>query len=163
MDLQDSLMASNSLLQRLEDFYRGKSWVTDQVGTVVFDMDSTVAFKKITGYHHSVAEQLAHLIAWRNFAVQKFSGNDNFDLEDNSPEDWPEPNDWSQLRDQFAECHQNLLASIRNFDPQKWDALVPLRAYSFLYLANGIIEHDYYHFGQINALLAAIRTAGPSC
>lgn len=159
MNLRNSPLAGESLLQRLENFYNGNSWVTNQVGIGVFDIDSRVAFKKLPGYHHSVAQILAHLIAWRNFGVQKLSGNGNFDIEDNSPADWPVPNDWPQLKDRFVICHKNLFMAISNFDPEKWDSRVPLREYSFLYLANGIIEHDYYHFGQINALLAAIRNS----
>ena len=145
------------VLQQLNDFYNGDSWVTDKLGIQVFSHTSTVAFKKVPGHSHSVAQQVAHINAWRNFAVQKLTGNDNFDIEDNSPEDWPAPAEWNTLRKEFETCHQNLLKAIKNFPVAEWHSKVPLRSYSYLYLINGIVEHDYYHFGQINVLLAAIR------
>ena len=146
-----------NILKQLDDFYNGRSWVTDKLGKKVFYLTSPVAFKKVAGHSHSVAELIVHINAWRNFGVQKLTGNDDFDIEDNSPGDWPGPADWNTIQKEFETCHQNLLTAIKNFPLEKWHAIVPLRSYSFLYLINGIVEHDYYHFGQINSLLAAIR------
>lgn len=148
---------TQSVLKQLDDFDNGDSWVTDKVGKKIFALSSSIAFKKIANHTHSVAEQVAHVIAWRNFVVQKLTGNNNFDIEDNSSADWPEPAEWKKLETEFETCHQNLLTAIKNFPDEKWHSTVPLRSYSFLYLINGIVEHDYYHFGQINSLLAAIK------
>jgi uncharacterized damage-inducible protein DinB len=145
------------VLKQLNDFYNGDSWVTDKLGINVFSHTPAVAFKKVSGHSHSVAQQVAHINAWRNFGVQKLTGNDNFNIEDNSPGDWPEPVDWNVIKKEFETCHQNLIAAITKFPDEKWHSTVPGRSYSFLYLINGIVEHDYYHFGQINVLLAAIR------
>jgi uncharacterized damage-inducible protein DinB len=145
------------VLKQLDDFYNGDSWVTDKLGINVFSHTPVVAFKKVSGHSHSVAQQVAHINAWRNFAVQKLTGNDKFDIEDNSPKDWPEPVEWNAVKKEFETCHENLLTAIKNFPDEKWHATVPLRSYSFIYLLNGVVEHDYYHFGQINVLLAAIR------
>lgn len=147
-----------NILQQLDGLYNGKSWVTDEIGRNVFSYPESVAFKRIAGHSHSAAEQVVHIIAWRNFAVQKLTGNDDFDIKDNSPQDWPEPQVWPAIQKDFEVCHQNILTAIQNFPIEKWHSIVPLRSYSFLDLINGILEHDYYHFGQINVLLAAIRS-----
>lgn len=157
MDNNNFSAIKDSVLKKLDDFNKGKSWVTDKLGKNVFSNSPSVAFKRVDNYSHSVAEQLAHIIAWRNFAVQKLTGNDNFNIEDNSPADWPKPSEWSALRREYESCHQELLAAIKNFPIEQLDSKVPGRSYSYLYLINGIVEHDYYHFGQINSLLAAIK------
>ena len=154
----DNLMAlKQSIFKQLDDSNNGRSWVTDKLGKNVFSHSPSIAFKKVNNYSHSVAEQLAHIIAWRNFVVQKLTGNNNFNIEDNSPADWPEPSEWNALGKEYENCHQNLLDAIKNFPVEQLNVKVPGRNYSFLYLISGIVHHDYYHFGQINSLLAAIR------
>ena len=158
MEKHDELkIVIEGVLKQLTDFNNGNSWVTDKLGEKVFSLSSSVALKKVDNYSHTVAEQLAHIIAWRNFAVQKLTGNSNFDIEDNSPSDWPEPPGWTTLGKEYETCHQNLIEAIKNFPVEQLNAKVPGRSYSFIYLINGIVEHDYYHFGQINSLVAAIK------
>ena len=145
------------ILKQLNDFYDGNSWVTDNMKKKIFSLEPSIAFKKAANHSHSVAQQIAHIIAWRNFVVQKLTGNGNFDIEDNSLNDWPEPSDWNALIKEFKTHHENLIAAIKNFPVEQWNSKVPGRNYSFIYLINGIVEHDYYHYGQIGAVLAAIR------
>ena len=156
MDDDNLIVLKESILKQLDDFNNGISWVTNKSGREVFSISALAAFKKVENHSHSVAEQLAHIIAWRNFAVQKLTGNDDFDIEDNTAADWPEPREWNDLEHAYEKCHQDLFSAIKNFPLEKWHSIVPLRNYTFLYLIYGIIEHDYYHFGQINSLLAAI-------
>jgi len=146
-----------SVLNQLDDFNNGNSWVTDKLGKNVFSLSSAVAFKKVDNYTHSIAEQVAHIIAWRNFVIQKLRQNYNFDIKDNSPADWPETPEWNTLSKEYETCNQDLSDAIKNFPVEQLTTKVPGRSYSYMYLINGIVEHDYYHFGQINSLLAAIK------
>ncbi|HWH62703.1 MAG TPA: hypothetical protein VNS50_05495, partial [Ginsengibacter sp.] len=96
------------ILKQLNDFYDGNSWVTDNMKKKIFSLEPSIAFKKAANHSHSVAQQIAHIIAWRNFVVQKLTGNGNFDIEDNSLNDWPEPSDWNALIKEFKTHHENL-------------------------------------------------------
>jgi uncharacterized damage-inducible protein DinB len=142
---------------QLGDFYTGNSWVTDNVSNRVFPITSFAAFKKISGHHHSIAELMCHIIAWRNFAIQKLTGNNEYDIEDNSIADWPVPVEWDTVQNEFEVCHHNLLNAIENFAIEQWHSKVPRRNYTYLFLINGIVQHDYYHYGQIASLLAALK------
>ena len=142
---------------QLAEFYNGDSWVTDNFSKKVLSIESGEALKKIQGHNHSVAQLVGHITAWRNFALQKLIGNNDYDVEDQSAVDWPEPNDWNVICGEFELCHQNLLTAIENFPVDRWNSSVPGRNYSFLYLITGIIQHDYYHYGQIGSVLAAIK------
>ena len=157
MDNNNLRILTENIIKQLDDFNNGNSWVTDKLGKNVFSISPSITFKKVASHTHSVAEQLAHIVAWRNFAVQKLTGNNNFNIEDNSAADWPEPPEWNTLGKEYETCHQNLLEAIKNFPVEQLSSKVPGRSYSFMYLINGIVEHDYYHFGQINSLLAAIK------
>ena len=148
------------LKKQLIDFYTGNSWVTDNFSKKVLSIGPGEALKKIQGHNHSVIQLVGHIIAWRNFALQKLTGNDDYDIEDESPVDWPDPKDWNIVCREFESCHQNLLTAIEKFPSERWNTTVPGRNYSFIYLVAGIIQHDYYHYGQIGSVLAAIRKNG---
>ena len=143
--------------KQLAEFYNGDSWVTDNFSKKVLSIEPGEALKKIQGHNHSVAQLVGHITAWRNFALQKLTGNNGYDIKDESFENWPEPNDWNVICGEFELCHQNLLTAIENFPVDRWNSRVPGRNYSFIYLITGIIQHDYYHYGQIGSVLAAIK------
>jgi len=142
---------------QLTDFYTGDSWVTDNFSEKVLSIEPGEALKKIQGHNHSIIELVGHIIAWRNFALQKLTGNDDYDVENNSAVDWPAPDDWDVIRREFEVCQKNLFTAIENFPVDRWNNIVPGRNYSFIYLITGIIQHDYYHYGQIGSVLAAIK------
>ena len=141
---------------QLAEFYDGTSWVTENFKTKVLSIEPVNASLKTPGHSHSVTQLVAHITSWRNFAVQKLTGNSDYNIQDNSTEDWPD-DEWKVVRMEFESCHKNLLKAIENFPPEGWNSKVPGRNYSFLYLINGIVEHDYYHYGQIGSLMAAIK------
>ncbi|MEO8412958.1 MAG: DinB family protein [Ginsengibacter sp.] len=157
MDNAAMQVLTEGIIKQLSDFYKGDPWVTDNLIDKVFSLGPDIAFKKVLGHSHSIAQQVAHIRAWRNFVVQKLTGNGNFDIKDNSLSDWLEPTDWRALSVEFETGHNNLLAAIKNFPVDQWHSTVPGRSYSFIYLISGIVEHDYYHFGQIGSILAAIK------
>ena len=142
---------------QLSEFYNGDPWVTENFIDKVLSINANDAIKKTNGHSHSVAQLAGHIIAWRNFAIQKLTGNNDYDIEDDSPANWPVTTDWPAICKQFELCHNQLLYAINNMRFNRWSSKVPGRNYSFLYLINGIIEHDYYHYGQIGSLLAAIH------
>lgn len=145
------------VIKQLSDFYDGNSWVTDNFQKKILSLSDDVAMQKAQGSTHSIAALVCHTNAWRNFVLQKLTGNDSYDIEDNSVADWPLPTDWNAIRKEFETCHSDLINAINSFPVQKLNDTVPGRSYSFIYLLNGIVEHDYYHYGQIGAVLAAIK------
>ncbi|MEO8764567.1 MAG: DinB family protein [Ginsengibacter sp.] len=142
---------------QLAEIYDGDPWVTENLNVRVFSLKGSQALKKVKGHNHSVAQLLGHITAWRNFVLQKLTGNNDYDIKDESPVNWPEPNDWDVICSEFKKCHVKLLSAVENFPSDRWDSLVPGRNYSFLYLIAGIVQHDYYHYGQIGSVLAALK------
>ncbi|HVZ96149.1 MAG TPA: DinB family protein [Chitinophagaceae bacterium] len=145
-----------SLSKQLSDFYNGDSWVTYNLHRRIFSLDSAIAFKKLPQHHHCIAEQLQHITSWRNFAVQRLTGNNSFDIADNSISDWPQGKDWGAIKNDFLHTHYALLKAIADFDNENWILTVPGRNYSFLFLLKGVVHHDYYHYGQMTSLLAVL-------
>ena len=151
---------TDRIIRQLNDFYSEDNWVTANFKTKVLSLSSDHALQRVSGHTHSVADQVAHMLAWRNFVLQKLTGNDDFDITDNSSDDWPEVKDWSTLVKKFDETHSKLIHAIKTFPSEKLGDTVPLRDDTFTYLLNGILEHDYYHAGQIGAVLAETKRLG---
>ena len=145
------------IIQQLNNFYNGNSWVTDNFQKKILSLPGDVAMKKVPGNTHSIAALVCHINAWRNFVLQKLTGSDDYDIEDNSLADWPVPVEWDAVCKEFEACHFDLIKAIKTFPAEKLNDTVSKRSYSFIYLLNGIVEHDYYHYGQIGAVLAAIK------
>ena len=148
------------VITQLQGFYSGNNWVTENLEQKVFSLPSEKAMNKPDGHSHSVAQLVAHMHAWRNFVLQKLEGNDEFDIEDNSDSDWPPASDWDAIKKDFENGHQKLIVAIKKFPVERLNSLVPGRKYSYLFLINGIVEHDYYHYGQIGSVMAALKRTG---
>lgn len=146
-----------NIINQFNDFYNGSNWVSRNFKERILSLSEDIARKKIVNHSHSVEQLTAHIIAWRNFGFPKLAGNDDYDIEDNSLADWPVTSNWSSVQQEFDTMHYNFINAVKNFPLRKWDEQVPLRRYSFTYLLNGIVQHDYYHYGQIASLLAAIE------
>lgn len=148
---------NQNVKQQLVDFYEGALWVTEPFKIKVASLPESVALQKKEPFVYSIAGQVAHMAAWRNFVHQKISGNSAFNIEDNSPEDWPQVSDWSEVLRIFEQSQQDLLKDLDTFDLQRMNDIVPGRSYSFSYLLTGIVQHDLYHYGQIGTILAVFN------
>lgn len=161
MDNHAGLKAiTERVITQLDGFYKGNNWVTESLEKRIFSVASEKALIKLDDYGHSVAQLVLHMNAWRNFVLQKLEGNDGFDIEDNSDSDWPPTSDWDRIKKDFESCHQRLIDAIKKFPVEQLHSTVPGRKYSYLFLINGIIEHDYYHYGQIGSVMAALKRTG---
>ncbi len=145
------------VIHQLNDFYRGNSWVTNNFKERIFLLPGDVATKKAPGNTHSIAALTAHINALRNFVLQKLTGNDGFDIDDNSIAVWTVPFNWSIMQKEFENCHTDLVNAVEAFAGESLPGTVPGRTYTFLFLLNEIVEHDYYHYGQIGSVMAAIK------
>jgi uncharacterized damage-inducible protein DinB len=146
-----------NIRHQLVDFYEGSLWVTEAFKTKVAPLPGEIALWKKPPFVYSIAGQVAHMAAWRNFVHQKIVHNDGFDIEDNSPQDWPPVNDWREVLKTFEKTQEYLLTDLHNFEAGRLDAIVPGRSYNFAHLLNGLVQHDLYHYGQIGTILAVIK------
>jgi uncharacterized damage-inducible protein DinB len=152
-----SLTIVNDVIKQLNTFYNGDPWVTENFSSRILSLNPEEALAKTEGHNHTISQLVGHIAAWTNFAVQKLTGNDEYDIEDNSIVDWPAGDDWKNIRDEFEIAHKKLLVAIRDWPAEKWNAKVPGRNYTFIYLINGLLQHAWYHYGQIGSVLAAVN------
>ncbi|WP_316813395.1 DinB family protein [Pedobacter heparinus] len=143
------------IIYQMNEFYSGDPWVTENFEHKVATMDADTALKRIPDFNHTIAEIVEHMAAWRYFAVRKLKGDTEFDIIDNTNSDWPEVDSWEFTLNNFHQSQCSLIEALNNFQDEKWTTIVPQREYNFRYLLNGVLQHDYYHYGQIGCLIAA--------
>lgn len=71
-----------------------------------------------------------------------------------TPADWRVPEDtsaaaWKEAVAQVQRSGKALAEAIERFDPARLGDTVPNRQYSFYYLLHGVVQHTFYHLGQI--------------
>ncbi|SMC48357.1 DinB family protein [Pedobacter africanus] len=143
------------IIQELTVFYSGDPWVTENFEYKVATLNAETALQRISAFNHNIAEIVAHMTAWRNFVIKKLQGDITFNIVDNTKGDWPDANSWEETLSNFRLSQADLIRSLNNFSDNKWKETVPTRSYDFIYLVKGIVQHDYYHYGQIGCLIAA--------
>ena len=110
---------------------------------------------------NAIAELVAHLTAWRVFAIKKLEGDETYDVE--GSRNFPGLSNldemrWKVLLTDLKSSQERLLTLLQGMPDSKLKEVVPGREYSFYYLLHGIIQHDLYHAGQIVLLNKVARS-----
>ena len=148
-------MVFQELRKQLEDHFDGQPWYGPNLQDSLEDIDLSIIDLQVG--KHSIKDLVAHIINWRQFAIEKLSQNEVFDIQVNSAQDWmPEELlrdiSWENLLELLEITQNNLLKAIENMDRDLLEQQVKGRWYNYQHLLFGIIQHDIYHLGQINII-----------
>ncbi|SER44415.1 DinB superfamily protein [Neolewinella agarilytica] len=110
--------------------------------------------------HRTIAQLLAHMIAWREDLIKRLHELPREKIEINSPEDWPDATGKTKadfLR-AFADTKVELQKGLEKYDVSKmYDLVHPDYDYINVNILEGGAQHDIYHIGQVNMLAAILR------
>jgi hypothetical protein len=104
-----------------------------------------------------------YVTAWRIFALEKLRGNAEYDIA--TPEqDWPpvgtiNETRWQEILGELSVSQGQLLETLSLINDEKLLEIVPGREYDFYFLLHGVIQHDFYHLGQMALLKKALSIA----
>jgi uncharacterized damage-inducible protein DinB len=139
----------NRIIKALEGNINGNPWFGDNLQKQLEGIDSKKATKIPVGLNHSIAEILTHMMAWRQFVVEKLNGNAEYEV-------WEIPSlniaEWENILTQLADNQAILLETIYKKGEEQLDLKVDNRQYNFRFILAGIIQHDIYHIGQISII-----------
>ena len=144
-------MISSTFSQHVRDSFSGRPWF----GEALMSRLDTINCEASSAQElNLVASLVKHLISWRMFVIRKLLGDAAYDIELNSPEDWPkvtirERTDWQALIDELRDSQQALLELLEAKSDAFMEATVPGKNYSYQHMLTGLLQHDAYHQGQI--------------
>lgn len=161
----DSFMNSihaKILVKTLQDSFEGRPWYGISVMEKLDTLNWRFVGAKPFGYSKSVAMLVGHMIRWRVFVLKKLQGDQDFDIEINSVEDWPKieiytEDEWNRLLLELQQTQLKLVQVVSERDETFLASQVPGRNYNFHFLIKGISEHDIYHLGQIALLYRLVN------
>lgn len=150
----------NDIIRQLHEIQDGSRWFDQCFREKTAGLTNEEFFARPLPQLHSVAEHIAHILAWRKECLLRFTGQYT-DLM-NSPEDWPDNNALQHtgraaLMDQFYESTETLVAALKDRDDSYLDTPFRDTEYNFHYLIEGIIQHDLYHLGQAGVTIKLLK------
>lgn len=141
-----------NLIRQLNELQEGSLWFDQSFKNKLDHLNEAEALIVPLPQLHSVAEHVAHMLAWRKECISRYNGN-RFDLM-NTPEDWPTNDElrkigWQNLKQALYQSRVELIDLIQDKDDSYLLTRFQDTEYNFHYLMEGIIQHDLYHLGQI--------------
>ena len=142
----------------LIDTFERTCWHGKSLKKILEQLDHQQALQAPSSGNRSIWELVLHIIVWRTVPITWMEGNPDYQIEFDTPQDFPLIEDpstsaWQQTLKDLQQSQEKLLTTINTFDPEQLHQNVGTRNYSYYELLHGIIHHDIYHGGQIALLL----------
>ncbi len=151
---------SKNLANRLQEVLLDGEWIAKT--NILEQLSKTNLNQAIykMGEHNSIAELTFHINYYVGGILNVFKGGDleirdqfSFDMEIINTE-----TNWKLLLDSYKENSISIIEKISNFPDNQWDEPFVKKEYgTYERNVEGLIEHSYYHFGQISLLLKLIN------
>ncbi|GAA4309108.1 hypothetical protein GCM10023115_36150 [Pontixanthobacter gangjinensis] len=154
---------TEEIIKSMSETFEGQPWFGDSVMRKLENLPYVIGYKTCIPESHNVAQIVGHLIAWKRYAVEKLKENESYNIEIDTPEDWPEINvhsqeEWEELKRELVAAQGNIYEQLNaKKDDSYLQKKVSGKEYNFDYLLNGIIQHDIYHIGQIGLIESQLK------
>lgn len=150
----------NNFIRQFNELENGSLWFDQSFRDKLEKLTEAEVFEKPLPKVHSIAEHVAHILAWRKECLLRFEGR-RTDLM-NAPEDWKDNAllqeiGWLELKRSLYESTQSMIKLIEGKDDDFLDTHFQNEEYTYKYLLEGIIHHDVYHLGQMGVTLRLIN------
>ena len=149
------------IIRQLNEVKEGKPWMGESFRKKIEALAENDALTRPLQNLHSVAEIISHLTVWRKDASLKIrTGRGKLTIE--SKENWLH-NDilkgigWEKIMNDYNESLAELIDLIKDREDDFLNEIYfdndYKGNYSYLYLLEGILQHDIYHLGQIGIVI----------
>ena len=143
-----------NFINQFQSVYVGPNWIGDSVLSILDDLPAQIAFQKPPGKRHSIAEILKHMMLWKYLLVNRLSGDNIYDVDqeqsfDTSIYGEATPEAFKKLLSDVDDCQRELISLLEKAKPEVLYIHIAGRNYNMEYLVNGILQHDIYHLGQL--------------
>jgi uncharacterized damage-inducible protein DinB len=139
------------LTAELKENFEGEPWHGTSLRRLLDDVTEEQAYARPIANARTIAELLAHTIAWMDIVERRLRGEE-FEV---TPElDFPstEGTTWSELLARAEAAHAHLLAAVGALRDADWERRVAGKPYNLVYMLRGLTQHNTYHAAQIAML-----------
>lgn len=154
---------TKALIRSLSEIFEGEPWYGESVMRKLENVPYVIGYKTCIPESHSAAQIVGHLIAWKNYAVEKLKYNKAYNIEIDSDQDWPNievhsQEEWEALKRKLVSTQGKIYELLNEKEDDSFlKEKVSGRSYNMEYLLNGLIQHDIYHIGQIGLIESQLK------
>jgi uncharacterized damage-inducible protein DinB len=147
-----SLMKTTDLIaEHLLELFHGKNWTDVSLTDAVSDIKYKEAFAHTKASPNSIASIVQHLAFWNRVMMARLKGVRTEIPKDNGfgISGLETQEKWQEILKDNSQSAEDLANAIKSFDERKLQDPI-LTGYPSVYKSlHGLIEHGYYHLGQI--------------
>jgi len=141
-------------VDRYRHSYEGPAWHGPDTSEILKGVTAEQAAARPIPGAHTIAELVAHITTWRDFAIHILRGEFDYRVEIGSDADW-RPSDgltaegWEQIKDRLQRTQEDLLDLLEQASDDILDQQAGDRPFTVRVIIDGVIDHDIYHGGQM--------------
>ena len=145
-------MKTESLVASLRAHFDGQPWHGSSLRDIVASVDPSRAYVRPSPEVRSIAELLAHTIAWIEIIDERL--NNSSEVKVTPERDFPSVQgvSWDSLCARLDRAHEKLLKTVAGRDDDAWKLTVPGKSRTFAVDILGLMHHNTYHSAQIAIL-----------
>jgi uncharacterized damage-inducible protein DinB len=146
---------SERTLSLFKKLYNGSPWIDINISSVLKNVSTEQASKRVLKNCNTVWEITNHLIGWRLDVLERVQGKTVASPENNYFEpvtDTSEKN-WADTLKRLSDVQNDWIEFLDKADSGEFEKVYASNNMTYYEHIHGIIQHDAYHLGQIVLLL----------
>lgn len=150
---------TTAIAQHITEAYEGNNWSDVSVASVLEDISPEEATTGTEASPNTIAMLLYHMAFFNNAICERLKGGEPV-IGDANGFDMPEIHteiEWQQLVSNAFLSAKNLAIAIAAFPEEQLFDSKPAGRDTYYKKLHGVIEHNYYHLGQIQILKGLIK------
>ena len=139
------------IVRELKANYAGRTWHGTALRPMLDGVDEQKAYEHLIPNARSIAELLAHIVAW-NEIVQRRVAGETFEV--SAEMDFPPVRGvaWKDLVNRLEAAHERLIATVSKLEDGYLQSTVVGKKHSVYVELHGLMHHNTYHAAQIAML-----------
>ncbi len=142
---------TTTIAENLLTCFEGNNWTSVTIADTIKDVNWQQAQQRTAASSNTIASLIHHLCYWNFVLLQRSKGKNPVIPESNGfdVKAFENETDWNELKEETHQSFIKLADAIKNFDEEKLNETYAEGKSSYYKNFNGIVEHAYYHLGQI--------------
>ena len=151
----------NALVKQLNEIQDGKIWIGENFNGKLDSITENEAFTRPLTSLHCVAEILSHLTLWKKEAILKIKTGEGSSTDD-CEENWVgveelKERGWANIKSENQLITAEFIGLLKTKEDSFLEQLYFDTDYkdyfNYLFLIEGILQHDIYHLGQLGIII----------
>jgi len=145
------MATTNLIADHIKQVYEGDNWTDVNIADTIKNINWQQAQQHTPGSPNTIASLLHHLCYWNEILMQRIQGIDPEVPEINGydVDKLKDENDWNELKEKAHQSFIQLADRVKEFPEEKLSETYATGKPSYYKNFQGIVEHAYYHLGQI--------------